>query len=98
MVSPPNSTPLRSSSRQMLSGVCPGVCSTVRSRPPSSTWSYRPTTATRTLRDGDQVELGGRDLTVLHTPGHPPDSICLLDERNGVLFGGDTINTGPIYA
>jgi glyoxylase-like metal-dependent hydrolase (beta-lactamase superfamily II) len=61
-------------------------------------WSYRPTTATRTLREGDKVELGGRDLTVLHTPGHTPDCICLLDERNGVLFGGDTINTGPIYA
>ncbi len=61
-------------------------------------WKYVPTTATRTLRDGDKVELGGRDLTVLHTPGHTPDSICLLDERHGVLFGGDTINTGPIYA
>lgn len=61
-------------------------------------WSYQPTTATRTLRDGDKVELGGRTLTVLHTPGHTPDCICLLDERNGVLFGGDTINTGPIYA
>jgi glyoxylase-like metal-dependent hydrolase (beta-lactamase superfamily II) len=61
-------------------------------------WSYRPTTATRTLREGDKVELGGCDLTVLHTPGHTPDSISLLDERNGVLFGGDTINSGPIYA
>lgn len=63
-----------------------------------SSWSYQPTEATRTLRDGDKVELGGRDLTVLHTPGHTPDCICLLDEKNGVLFGGDTINTGPIYA
>jgi glyoxylase-like metal-dependent hydrolase (beta-lactamase superfamily II) len=61
-------------------------------------WSYQPTTATRTLREGDTVELGGRELTVLHTPGHTPDCICLFDERNGVLFGGDTINTGPIYA
>jgi glyoxylase-like metal-dependent hydrolase (beta-lactamase superfamily II) len=74
---------------------------TPRPLPPEfdlASWSYRPTTATRTLRDGDKVELGGRDLTVLHTPGHTPDCICLLDERNGVLFGGDTINTGPIYA
>ena len=63
-----------------------------------ASWSYQPTTATRTLREGDTVELGGRDLTVLHTPGHTPDCICLFDERNGVLFGGDTINTGPIYA
>ena len=63
-----------------------------------ASWSYQPTTATRTLREGDKVDLGGRELTVLHTPGHTPDCICLLDERNGVLFGGDTINTGPIYA
>lgn len=63
-----------------------------------ASWSYQPTTATRTLRDGDKVDLGGRDLRVLHTPGHTPDCICLFDERNGVLFGGDTITTGPICA
>jgi glyoxylase-like metal-dependent hydrolase (beta-lactamase superfamily II) len=61
-------------------------------------WRYTPTAATRTLRDGDRIDLGGRELTVIHTPGHTPDSISLFDERNGVLFGGDTINTGPIYA
>ncbi|MDQ1631025.1 MAG: hypothetical protein QOC80_997, partial [Frankiaceae bacterium] len=37
-------------------------------------------------------------LTVLHTPGHSPDSVCFLDDRDGLLFGGDTLNTGPIYA
>src|SRR4051794_18204787 len=57
-----------------------------------------PTKATRLLEDGDEIDLGGRVLRVLHTPGHSPDSICLFDERNGLLFGGDTINTGPIYA
>lgn len=74
---------------------------TPRRLPPDfdpASWSYQPTRATRTLREGDKVELGGRDLTVLHTPGHTPDCVCLLDEKNGVLFGGDTINTGPIYA
>lgn len=62
--------------------------------------NYRivPTTATTLLDDGDVIDLGGRQLTVMHTPGHSPDSICLFDERNGLLFGGDTINTGPIYA
>lgn len=63
-----------------------------------STWSITPTTATRTLSDGEVVELGERSLRVIHTPGHTADCICLLDERDGILFGGDTINTGPIYA
>jgi glyoxylase-like metal-dependent hydrolase (beta-lactamase superfamily II) len=57
-----------------------------------------PTVPTRLLDDGDVLDLGGRKLQVLHTPGHSPDCICLLDEANGLLFGGDTINTGPIYA
>ena len=52
----------------------------------------------RALHDGDGIDLGGRVLTVLHTPGHSPDSICLLDDREGVLLGGDTLNSGPIYA
>ncbi|MEA2444578.1 MAG: hypothetical protein QOJ12_1870 [Thermoleophilales bacterium] len=61
-------------------------------------WRIPASRATSTLRDGDRVDLGGRTLTVLHTPGHSPDSICLLDERDGILFAADTISTGPIYA
>ena len=57
-----------------------------------------PTKPTRLLEDNEVLDLGGRSLRVLHTPGHSPDSICLLDEKNGLLFGGDTVNTGPIYA
>jgi glyoxylase-like metal-dependent hydrolase (beta-lactamase superfamily II) len=57
-----------------------------------------PTVPSRLLEDGDVLDLGGRKLQVLHTPGHSPDCICLFDEANGLLFGGDTINTGPIYA
>jgi glyoxylase-like metal-dependent hydrolase (beta-lactamase superfamily II) len=57
-----------------------------------------PTTPTRLLEDGDVLDLGDRRLQVMHTPGHSPDCICLLDAENGLLFGGDTINTGPIYA
>ena len=62
--------------------------------------AYRiaPSRATRLLEDGDVIDLGGRRLEVLHTPGHSPDCICLLDRDNGLLFGGDTVNTGPVYA
>lgn len=60
-------------------------------------WRLDAPTPTHLLREGDEIDLGGRALRVIHTPGHTPDSICLLDERAGALFGGDTINTGAIY-
>lgn len=42
-------------------------------------------------------DLGARTLSVLHTPGHSPADLCfeLVDE--GLLFAGDTVNTGPVY-
>ena len=61
-------------------------------------WAIPGTTATTRLVDGDRVDLGGRELTVIFAPGHSPDGICLLDEHAGFLFGGDTVNAGPIYA
>jgi glyoxylase-like metal-dependent hydrolase (beta-lactamase superfamily II) len=63
-----------------------------------ASWRITPCAPTRLLRDGDEIDLGGRVLRVLHTPGHTPDSVCYLDVENGLLFGGDTFNTGPIYA
>jgi len=38
------------------------------------------------LSDGDTI--GG--LTVIHTPGHTPGSICLWSEKDRVLISGDT--------
>ena len=39
------------------------------------------------LGEGDIVG----ELTVLHTPGHTPGSICLYSEQDGVLISGDTV-------
>lgn len=61
-------------------------------------WVVAPSTPTQTLVEGDVFDLGDRLIRVLHTPGHTPDSICLFDEAEGVLFCGDTVNTGPILA
>jgi glyoxylase-like metal-dependent hydrolase (beta-lactamase superfamily II) len=47
--------------------------------------------ATRTLAEGDHVDLGDRVLEVLHVPGHSPGSIALWEERAGALFTGDVI-------
>jgi glyoxylase-like metal-dependent hydrolase (beta-lactamase superfamily II) len=40
----------------------------------------------RTLRDGDRLDGG---LRVIHTPGHTPGHIAVLDEARGVLFAAD---------
>ena len=42
-------------------------------------------------KDGDVIDLGGRKLEVIHTPGHTPGSVCLLDIGNRVLYSGDTV-------
>src|SRR5579859_7751196 len=61
-------------------------------------WTVPGGPAPRPLTDGERIDLGGRELTVLHTPGHSPDSLCLLDERAGLLFAGDTLITGDFWA
>ncbi len=43
------------------------------------------------LREGEVIAVGSIRLTVLHTPGHTPGSICLYEENSGVLFTGDTV-------
>ena len=50
-----------------------------------------PAPLTMLLGEGDLVDLGDRRLRVLHLPGHSPDSIGLLDERDGLFFSGDAI-------
>lgn len=51
------------------------------------------------LKDGDSVELGGRTLTVYHTPGHSPGHLAFHDPMNGYLFTGDLLyDRTPIYA
>jgi glyoxylase-like metal-dependent hydrolase (beta-lactamase superfamily II) len=50
------------------------------------------------LQPGGVIDLGGRRLRVLFTPGHTDDSISLLDEAAGLLFSGDFLYPGPLYA
>jgi glyoxylase-like metal-dependent hydrolase (beta-lactamase superfamily II) len=38
------------------------------------------------------IDLGGRELEILHTPGHTEGSICLFDKNSRTLFAGDMLN------
>jgi glyoxylase-like metal-dependent hydrolase (beta-lactamase superfamily II) len=63
----------------------------------AKSYATRPFHITRWIHDGDTVDLGGRTLEIISTPGHTPDAICLLDRKNGLLFTGDTFYDAPIW-
>ena len=44
---------------------------------------------TKTFTEGTHLNLAGLEISVLHTPGHTPGSVCLLTENT--LFSGDTL-------
>jgi glyoxylase-like metal-dependent hydrolase (beta-lactamase superfamily II) len=46
------------------------------------------------LRDGDVVEAGDTQLTVVHTPGHAPDHVCFWNAETRELFAGDMVVEG----
>ena len=54
------------------------------------------------LRDEQLIEVGNVSVRVLHTPGHTPDSMCLLvtDKRRGdapwFVLTGDTLFVGAV--
>ena len=48
-----------------------------------------PTNPDKILYDGDTIDFYGNKISVIHTPGHTEDSICLLNEKT--LLSGDTL-------
>ncbi len=53
---------------------------------------------TRILHDGDIIDLGGRSLLVLHTPGHSPGHMCFFEKSTGYLFAGDLVYKDTLLA
>jgi hydroxyacylglutathione hydrolase len=50
------------------------------------------------IKPGETIDLGGRRLLVLSTPGHTPSSVSLYDAAGKRLFTGDYIYPTTIYA
>jgi len=44
--------------------------------------------------DGDSIELAGRRLTFIDTPGHANHHHCIIDEQTRSIFTGDTMGVG----
>lgn len=63
-----------------------------------TTWIIPSMEPTDLVQEGDIIDLGGRKLEVIYTPGHSPGSMCLLDSEYHLLFTGDHFYPGPLYA
>jgi hydroxyacylglutathione hydrolase len=59
---------------------------------------WKPVRVTAWWPVGYCIDLGGRQLEIIHTPGHSPDSISLLDTQANILFAADFIYPGDLYA
>jgi len=44
--------------------------------------------------DGDTINLSGRQLTFIDTPGHANHHHCIIDEQSNSIFTGDTLGVG----
>ena len=49
-------------------------------------------------KEGEVFDLSGRRLRVVASPGHSDDGMMLADDENRLLFTGDTVYPGPLYA
>ena len=53
---------------------------------------------TEWLKPGSRIDLGGRIVDVIHTPGHTTSSVSLFDPAARQLFSGDFIYPTMLYA
>ena len=88
----------RGSREDAQAELAPGeICGALPAGFDANAYATKPFHVTHWLHDGDKIDLGGRVLKIIGTPGHTPDAIALLDENNGLLFTGDSFYLGPIY-
>jgi glyoxylase-like metal-dependent hydrolase (beta-lactamase superfamily II) len=73
------------------------VCGDLPAGFDARSYAVKPFHITDWIHGGEKIDLGGRVLEVISTPGHTPDSIALWDARNALLFTGDMYYPGPIY-
>jgi glyoxylase-like metal-dependent hydrolase (beta-lactamase superfamily II) len=61
-----------------------------------SRYRVRPAKVSRLIGESDLIDLGDRAFEVIHTPGHSPGGIGLLERNSGIFLSGDIIYDGPL--
>ena len=50
------------------------------------------------LRDNDVIDIGNRNIQILHTPGHSPGHMCFWEKDTGFLFTGDLVYKDTLFS
>lgn len=88
----------RGSREDAQAEIAPGeICGALPEGFDPKAYRTRPWHVSRFVRGGFTIDLGGRTIEIVSTPGHTPDAICLLDRANGLLFTGDTYYPAAIW-
>src|SRR4029077_14355137 len=78
--------------------IAPGeICGDLPKNFNPKTYATKPWRISLFVHDGFKINLGGRTMEIVATPGHTPDAICLLGRASGLLFTGDTYYPAPIW-
>ena len=78
--------------------VAPGeICGKLPEGFDPKTYVTKPWKISMYIHDGQRIDLGGRTIEVIATPGHTPDAIALFDRAHGLLFTGDTYYPATIW-
>ena len=85
----PAARPLADATGAPIIGCAPLALETVGPRADAAfDGDYR---ADRVLEDGEGIEVDGRRLIAVATPGHTSNHLCFADEASGALFTGDHV-------
>jgi len=53
---------------------------------------------TKVLKGDELIDIGGRSVQIVHTPGHSPGHMCFWEKERGYLFTGDLVYKDTLFA
>jgi len=62
-----------------------------------ASYSIKPAPPTSLVDEGDTIDLGGRRVRVMHTPGHSPGLLSVFESETGALFTSDALYDGRMF-
>jgi glyoxylase-like metal-dependent hydrolase (beta-lactamase superfamily II) len=78
--------------------LAPGqICGELPANFNPKTYRTKPWKISHFVHDREIIDLGGRSIEIIFTPGHTPDALALLDRGNKLLFTGDTYYPATIW-